>query len=197
MADKKTLREISSDLVQLNSAIDMPELDEDDRKDIQEIIDSLTTRLASKIDCTISVLKSFDRCIENFDREIKLLQEAKRIMQNKKAQRVDTIKDCYQQNLCGPKLTGEKYQVTIANNSPKVEDNFDHWDSVEIAKYGLEKTTTIRRLSDGQIIDEKKEVYPDKDRLKTDLKNKMPGVPKPAILRPVASLRYSYRTRLR
>ena len=55
----------------------------------------------SKIDCTIGVLKSFDRCIENFDREIKLLQEAKRIMQNKKAQRVDTIKDCYQQNLCG------------------------------------------------------------------------------------------------
>ena len=84
MADKKTLREISSDLVQLNSAIDMPELDEDDRKDIQEIIDSLTTRQASKIDCTIGVLKSFDRCIENFDREIKLLQEAKRIMQNKK-----------------------------------------------------------------------------------------------------------------
>ncbi len=97
MADKKTLREISSDLVQLNSAIDMPELDEDDRRDIQEIIDSLTTRQASKIDCTIGVLKSFDRCIENFDREIKLLQEAKRIMQNKKAQRVDTIKDCYQQ----------------------------------------------------------------------------------------------------
>ena len=30
MADKKTLREISSDLVQLNSAIDMPELDEDE-----------------------------------------------------------------------------------------------------------------------------------------------------------------------
>ena len=101
MYDKKTLREISSDLVQLNSAIDMPELDEDDRRDIQEIIDSLTTRQASKIDCTIGVLKSFDRCIENFDREIKLLQEAKRIMQNKKAQRVDTIKDCYQQNLCG------------------------------------------------------------------------------------------------
>ena len=99
MADKKTLREISSDLVQLNSAIDMPELDEDDRKEKQEIIDSLTTRQASKIDCTIGVLKSFDRCIENFDREIKLLQEAKRIMQNKKAQRVDTIKDCYQQNL--------------------------------------------------------------------------------------------------
>ena len=45
MADKKTLREISSDLVQLNSAIDMPELDEDDRKEIQEIIDSLTTCL--------------------------------------------------------------------------------------------------------------------------------------------------------
>ena len=76
MADKKTLREISSDLIQLNSAIDMPELDEDDRRDIQEIIDSLTTRQASKIDCTIGVLKSFDRCIENFDREIKLLQEA-------------------------------------------------------------------------------------------------------------------------
>ena len=196
MADKKTLREISSDLVQLNSAIDMPELDEDDRKDIQEIIDSLTTRQASKIDCTIGVLKSFDRCIENFDREIKLLQEAKRIMQKKKAQRVDTIKDCYQQNLCGPKLTGEKYQVTIANNSPKVEDNFDHWDSVEIAKYGLEKTTTIRRLSDGQIIDEKKEVYPDKDRLKADLVNKLPEVPKPAILKPVARLSYKYRTRL-
>ena len=56
MADKKTLREISSDLVQLNSAIDMPELDEDDRKEIQEIIDSLTTRQASNIDCTIGVL---------------------------------------------------------------------------------------------------------------------------------------------
>ena len=73
MADKKTLREISSDLVQLNSAVDMPELDEDDRKDIQEIINSLTTRQASKIDCTIGVLKSFDLTIENCDKEIKLL----------------------------------------------------------------------------------------------------------------------------
>ena len=76
MADKKNLREISSDLVQLNSAIDMPELDEDDRKEIQEIIDSLTTRQASKIDCTIGVLKSFDLTIENCDKEIKLLQRS-------------------------------------------------------------------------------------------------------------------------
>ena len=86
--------------------------------------------------------------------------------------------------------------MTIANNSPKVEDNFDHWDSVEIAKYGLEKTTTIRRLSDGQIIYENKEVYPDKYRLKADLVNKLPEVPKPAILKPVARLSYKYRTRL-
>ena len=196
MADKRTLREISSDLVQLNSAIDMPELDEDDRKEIQEIIDSLTTRQASKIDCTIGVLKSFDLTIENCDKEIKLLQRAKKILENKKSQRIETIKDCYQQKLCPPKLTGNKYQVTIADHSQKVEDNFDHWDSVEIAKYGLEKTTTIRRLSDGQIIDEKKEVYPDKDRLKADLVNKLPEVPKPAILKPVARLSYKYRTRL-
>ena len=40
MADKKTLREISSDLVQLNSAIDMPELDEDDRKDLAPVMSS-------------------------------------------------------------------------------------------------------------------------------------------------------------
>ncbi len=128
-----------------------------------------------------------EKYIRLLDKEIKLLQRAKKILENKKFQRIDTIKDCYQQKLCPSKLTGNKYQVTIADHSQKVEDNFDHWDSVEIAKYGLEKTTIIRRLSDGQIIDEKKEVYPDKDRLKTDLKNKMPGVPKPAILRPVAS----------
>jgi len=196
MADKRTLREISSDLVEMNSVLSLPELEESDKEEIKDIIEALTTRQASKIDCTISVLKSFDQTIENFDKEIRLLQEAKRILQNKKNNRVDTIKECYQQNLCGPKLTGEKYQVTIANNSPKVEDNFDHWDSVEIAKYGLEKTTTIRRLSDGQIIDEKKEVYPDKDRLKADLVNKLPEVPKPAILKPVARLTYKYKTRL-
>ena len=180
----------------MNSVLSLPELEESDKEEIKDIIEALTTRQASKIDCTISVLKSFDQTIENFDKEIRLLQEAKRILQNKKNNRVDTIKECYQQNLCGPKLTGEKYQVTIANNSPKVEDNFDHWDSVEIAKYGLEKTTTIRRLSDGQIIDEKKEVYPDKDRLKADLVNKLPEVPKPAILKPVARLTYKYKTRL-
>tara|TARA_Y100001937_G_scaffold103304_1_gene142363 strand:+ start:291 stop:884 length:594 start_codon:yes stop_codon:yes gene_type:complete len=196
MADKRTLREISSDLTQLNSVIDMPEIDEDERKEIEEIMEALTIRQANKIDCTIGVLKSFDRYIENFDKEIKLLQEAKRIMQNKKAKRIDTIKDAYQENLCGPKLTGDKYQITMADNSPKVEDNFDYWDSVEIAKYGLEKTTIIRRLSDGQIIDEKKEVYPDKDRLKADLVNKLPEVPKPATLKPVVRLTYKYKTRL-
>ena len=39
------------------------------------------------------------------------------------------------------------------------------------------KQTTVVRNSDGTVLSEKKEVTADKDRLKTDLKQNLPGTP--------------------
>ena len=108
----------------------------------------------------------------------------------------DIIKFCFQTNLIESKLNGNKFQATIANNSPKVQEEMHLWDDQDKARYGITKTTTVTRNSDGTVLSEKKEVTADKDRLKIDLQQKVPGTPVSAHLLPVIRLSYKRRTRI-
>ena len=70
------------------------------------------------------------------------------------------------------------------------------WDDQDKARYGITKTTTVVRNSDGAVISQKEEVTADKDRLKADLKQNVPGTPVSAHLLPVVRLSYKRRTRI-
>ena len=66
----------------------------------------------------------------------------------------------------------------------------------DIIKFCFTKTTTVVRNSDGTVLSEKKEVTADKDRLKIDLQQKVPGTPVSSHLLPVIRLSYKRRTRI-
>ena len=72
----------------------------------------------------------------------------------------------------------------------------DLWNTIDKERYGLTKTTTVVRNSDGTVISQKEEVTADKDKLKDDLKRNVPGTPVSAHLLPVYRLSYKRRTRI-
>ena len=109
----------------------------------------------------------------------------------------DIIKFCFQTNLIESKLNGEQVSSYYRPHcSPKVQEEMHLWDDQDKAKYGITKTTTVVRNLDGTVISEKKEVTADKDRLKTDLQQKVPGTPMSAHLLPVTRLSYCRRKRI-
>ena len=196
MSDKTSFRELSQSIQHIDILRDMPDLAEDEREEMRQYIEDLTHRQADKLDNIISLLKDCDRRVEVLDKEEKEIKEAKERWKKNHKMIADIIKFCFQTNLIESKLNGNKYQATVANCSPKVKEEMDLWDDQDKARYGITKTTTVVRNSDGSVISEKKEVTADKDRLKTDLQQKVPGTPVSAHLLPVVSLRYKRRTRI-
>ena len=196
MSDKTSFRELSQSIQHIDILRDMPDVAEDEREEMRQYIEDLTHRRADKLDNIISILKDCDRRIEVLDKEMQEIKEAKEKWKKNHKMIADIIKYCFQTNLIESKLNGEKYQATIANCSPKVQEEMHLWDDEEKAKYGLTKTTTVTRNSDGVVLSQKQEVTADKDRLKADLKQKLPGTPVSAHLLPVVRLSYKRRTRI-
>ena len=196
MSDKTSFRELSQSIQHIDILRDMPDVAEDEREEMRQYIEDLTHRRADKLDNIISILKDCDRRIEILEREEKEIKEAKEKWKKNHKMIADIIKFCFQTNLIESKLNGNKFQATIANCSPKVQEEMHLWDDQDKAKYGLTKTTTVTRNSDGVVISQKKEVTADKDRLKTDLKQNLPGTPVSAHLLPVVRLSYKRRTRI-
>ena len=196
MADKTSFRELSQSIQHIDILRDMPDLAEDEREEMRQYIEDLTHRQADKLDNIISLLKDCDRRVEILDKELQEIKDARDSWKKKKEQIAGIIKFCYQQNLIESKLNGNKYQATVANCSPKVKEEMDLWDDQDKAKYGITKTTTVVRNSDGTVISQKEEVTADKDKLKDDLKRNVPGTPVSAHLLPVYRLSYKRRTRI-
>ena len=196
MSDKTSFRELSQSIQHIDILRDMPDVAEDEREEMRQYIEDLTHRRADKLDNIISILKDCDRRIEVLDKEMQEIKEAKEKWKKNHKMIADIIKFCFQTNLIESKLNGNKFQATIANNSPKVQEEMHLWDDEEKAKYGLTKTTTVTRNSDGVVLSQKQEVTADKDRLKTDLKQNLPGTPVSAHLLPVVRLSYKRRTRI-
>ena len=196
MADKTSFRELSQSIQHIDILRDMPDLAEDEREEMRQYIEDLTHRQADKLDNIISLLKDCDRRVEILDKEEKEIKEAKERWKKNHKMIADIIKFCFQTNLIESKLNGNKYQATVANCSPKVKEEMDLWDDQDKAKYGITKTTTVVRNSDGTVISQKEEVTADKDKLKDDLKRNVPGTPVSAYLLPVYRLSYKRRTRI-
>ncbi len=196
MSDKTSFRELSQSIQHIDILRDMPDVAEDEREEMRQYIEDLTHRRADKLDNIISILKNCDRHIELLDKEEKEIKEAKEKWKKNHKMIADIIKFCFQTNLIESKLNGNKFQATIANNSPKVQEEMHLWDDQDKARYGITKTTTVVRNSDGTVLSEKKEVTADKDRLKIDLQQKVPGTPVSSHLLPVIRLSYKRRTRI-
>ena len=196
MSDKTSFRELSQSIQHIDILRDMPDVAEDEREEMRQYIEDLTHRRADKLDNIISILKDCDRRIEVLDKEMQEIKEAKEKWKKNHKMIADIIKFCFQTNLIESKLNGNKFQATIANNSPKVQEEMHLWDDQDKARYGITKTITVVRNSDGTVISQKEEVTADKDRLKTDLQQKVPGTPVSAHLLPVIRLSYKRRTRI-
>ena len=196
MSDKTSFRELSQSIQHIDILRDMPDVAEDEREEMRQYIEDLTHRRADKLDNIISILKNCDRHIELLEKEEKEIKETKEKWKKNHKMIADIIKFCFQTNLIESKLNGNKYQATIANCSPKVQEEMHLWDDQDKAKYGLTKTTTVTRNSDGVVISQKEEVTADKDRLKTDLKQNLPGTPVSSHLLPVVRLSYCRRKRI-
>jgi len=196
MADKTSFRELSQSIQHISYLREMPDVDEDERGQMKQYMEDLVHRQADKLDAIIDLLKECDRRVEVLDKELQEIKDARDSWKKKKEQIAGIIKFCFQTNLIESKLNGNKYQATIANNSPKVQEDMDLWNDVDKERYGLTKRTTVTRNSDGTVISQKEEVSADKDRLKTDLQKKLPGTPASAQLLQVVRLSYGRRKRI-
>ena len=196
MSDKLSFRELSQSIQHIDILKDMPDVAEDEREEMRQYIEDLTHRRADKLDHIIGILKDCDRRIEILDKEEKEIKEAKERWKKNHKAIADIIKYCFVTDLIGSKLNGNKYQATISYNSPKVQEKLEYWTDKDKEKYGLTKTVTVTRNSDGTVIKQDEEVLPDKDRLKKDLQQQLPDVPASAELMPVARLTYKRRTRI-
>ena len=196
MSDKLSFRELSQSIQHIDILRDMPDVAEDEKEEMRQYIEDLTHRRADKLDHIIGILKDCDRRIEILDKEEKEIKEAKERWKKNHRAIADIIKYCFVTNLIESKLNGNKYQATICYNSPKVQEKLEYWTDKDKEKYGLTKTVTITRNSDGTVIKQDEEVLPDKDRLKKDLQQQLPDVPASAELMPVARLTYKRRTRI-
>mgnify|MGYP001404592502 FL=1 len=196
MADKTSFRELSQSIQHISYLREMPDVDDDERGQMKQYMEDLVHRQADKLDAIIDLLKECDRRVDVLDKELQEIKDARDSWKKKKEQIAGIIKFCYQQNLIESKLNGNKYQATIANNSPKVQEDMDLWNTIDKERYGLTKTTTVVRNSDGTVISQKEEVSADKDRLKTDLQQKLPGTPASAQLLQVVRLSYGRRKRI-
>ena len=93
--------------------------------------------------------------------------------------------------------TGNKYEATIKRVKSKLIDNYKFWTSEEREKFGLFKTTMIKRISDNSTVKWNEETLPDKDLVRESLQNNDGKAPKKAHLQRKFSLTYNLRKRLR
>ena len=102
----------------------------------------------------------------------------------------------YQNQLISSKPTGVKYQATIKQVKPKVEDNFDKWTDKEVERFSLKKTVTVSKVHNNMVVQRDEEVYTDKDELRRVLIENPMLAPDAARLVKRVSLCYGLRKRL-
>ena len=170
MSDKTSFRELSQSIQHIDILRDMPDVAEDEREEMRQYIEDLTHRRADKLDNIISILKDCDRRIEVLDKEMQEIKEAKEKWKKNHKMIADIIKFCFQTNLIESKLNGNKFQATILiTDSPKADQEEMHlWDDQDKARYGITKTTTVVRNSDGTVLSEKNEIESNVKQIKID-----------------------------
>ena len=197
MADKLTYNQILENKKFIDDLLSNQELNIDDKEELEYVWQSLVCREESKFDAIISVIKDCDKQISMREKEIVELKRNQNFWKNKRKNIINIIKTAYEHQLIDAMPTGNKYEATIRRVKSKLIDNYKFWTSDEREKFGLFKTTMIKRISDNSTVKWDEETLPDKDLVRESLQNNDGKAPKKAHLQRKFSLTYNLRKRLR
>ena len=197
MADRLSYNQILENKKFIDYLLNNEELDIDDKEELEYVWQSLVSREESKFDAIISVIKDCDKQISSREKEIIELKRNQDFWKNKRKNIINIIKTAYEHQLIDSMPTGNKYEATIRRVKSKLIDNYKFWTTEEREKFGLFKTTMIKRISDNSTVKWNEETLPDKELVRESLQNNDGKAPKKAHLQRKFSLTYNLRKRLR
>ena len=197
MADPVSFLNLLEQSQQIEYLLNLPEVDEDEKAELEHIYRSLKTREESKFDAIIGVLKECDKYTDQIIDEISELKGNLEHWKNKKSNIINIIKLAYENQLISSKPTGKKYQATIKKVKPRLIDNFEQWTEQEKSTFGLKKKTVVKRIISDEIIKETEEDLPDKEQLRVAIEQNPGSAPDKAKLMRRVSLSYRRRKRIK
>jgi len=197
MADPVSFLNLLEQSQQIEYLLSLPEVDEDEKAELEHIYRSLKTREESKFDAIIGVLKECDKYTDQIIDEITELKGNLEHWKNKKSNIINIIKLAYENQLISSKPTGKKYQATIKKVKPRLIDNYDQWTEKEKNTFGLKKKTVVKRIISDEIIKETEEDLPDKEQLRVAIEENSALAPDKAKLLRRVSLSYRRRKRIK
>ena len=197
MADPVSFLNLLEQSQQIEYLLSLPEVDEDEKAELEHIYRSLKTREESKFDAIIGVLKECDKYTDQIIDEIAELKGNLEHWKNKKSNIINIIKLAYENQLISSKPTGKKYQATIKKVKPRLIDNYDQWTEKEKNTFGLKKKTVVKRIISDEIIKETEEDLPDKEQLRVAIEENPGSAPDKAKLMRRVSLSYRRRKRIK
>ena len=197
MADPVSFLNLLEQSQQIEYLLNLPEVDEDEKAELEHIYRSLKTREESKFDAIIGVLKECDKYTDQIIDEIAELKGNLEHWKNKKSNIINIIKLAYENQLISSKPTGKKYQATIKKVKSRLIDNFDQWTEQEKSTFGLKKKTVVKRIISDEIIKETEEDLPDKEQLRVAIEENSGLAPDKAKLLRRVSLSYRRRKRIK
>ena len=197
MADPVSFLNLLEQSQQIEYLLNLPEVDEDEKAELEHIYRSLKTREESKFDAIIGVLKECDKYTDQIIDEITELKGNLEHWKNKKSNIINIIKLAYENQLISSKPTGKKYQATIKKVKPRLIDNFEQWTEQEKSTFGLKKKTVVKRIISDEIIKETEEDLPDKEQLRVAIEENPSSAPDKAKLLRRVSLSYRRRKRIK
>ncbi len=197
MADPLTFAMLLEHSHQMELMLAEEELDEDEKKELAHVWNSLKSRQESKFDAIISLIKECDKQIEQRSKEIEEIKTNKEHWENKRKCIINIIKVAYERELIGSKPTGNKYQATIRAVKPRVIPNYEHWTEEERELFTLHKKTTVTRSETNEIVSNHEEDLPDKEKIRAVLETYPKRVPKVVQVVQRVSLTYNLRKRIK
>ena len=197
MADRLSYNQILENKKFIDNLLNNEELNIDDKEELEYVWQSLVSREESKFDAIISEIIDCDKQISSREKEIIELKRNQNFWKNKRKNIINIIKTAYEHQLIDSMPTGNKYEATIRRVKSKLIDNYKFWSTDEREKFGLFKTTMIKRISDNSTVKWNEETLPDKELVRESLQNNDGKAPKKAHLQRKFSLTYNLRKRLR